>query len=149
MKKIVRIYVGCALTHASEDFKRCIEILKSELRFLKDVEVLEFLGLVNGTPVDVYEHDIHNCVEKADLFIAECSYPSIGLGWELGTAVEKHQKHVLAVAMSDSKITRLVVGANCERNPNYSFQTYDSIKELVSICIKKVEQIQNFQEKVA
>ena len=31
---------------------------------MEGVKVLEFIGLVNGTPVDVYEHDIHNCVER-------------------------------------------------------------------------------------
>ncbi|MEK7060069.1 MAG: hypothetical protein AAB970_00395 [Patescibacteria group bacterium] len=144
MKKDILIYVGCALTHADKYFRQNIELLKDHLRLMEGVKVLEFIGLVNGTPVDVYEHDIHNCVEKADLFIAECSYPSTGLGWELGTAVEKHSKHVLAVAMLDKTITRLVIGANCERNPKYSFQIYTSLDELVNLCVKKVEQIKNF-----
>ncbi|MBU0611882.1 hypothetical protein KKA39_02325 [Patescibacteria group bacterium] len=144
--KIIKVYVGCALTYAGEDFKRDIEFLKIFLRSIKGVEVLEFIGLVNGTPVDVYEHDIHNCVGGGDLIIAECSFPSTGLGWEIGTAVEKHKKHVLAVAKADAKVTRLVIGAQCERNPNYSFQTYDSLEKLFDICTKKIKQIQGLQQ---
>ncbi len=141
MKKII-VYVGCALTYAEEEFKRSIELLKFTLKSMDNVTVLEFVGLVNGTSVDVYEHDIHNCVEKCDLFIAECSYPSIGLGWELGTAVEKDKKHVLAVAKDGIKVTRLVLGAECERNLNYSFKTYSYFGELLDICISKIEEIQ-------
>lgn len=141
MKNVI-VYVGCALTYASEEFKQSIDFLKDTLRSMENVTVLEFIGLVNGTSVDVYKHDIHNCVEKCDLFIAECSYPSIGLGWELGTAVEKDKKYVLAVAKAEIKVTRLVLGAECERNPNYSFKTYNSEFELFGICIKKIKEIQ-------
>lgn len=149
MKKDILIYVGCALTHADKYFRQNIELLKDHLKSMEGVKVLEFMGLVDGTSIDVYEHDIHNCVEKANLFIAECSYPSTGLGWELGTAVEKYGKHVLAIAKAEAKVTRLVIGAECKKNPNYSFQIYTSVNELVDLCVKKVEQIKNFQEKVA
>jgi hypothetical protein len=141
----IKVYVGCALTHASDNFKKEIEIFKNYLRTMKGVEVLDFFGLGENTPVGVYEHDIHNCVKEADLFIAECSYPSTGLGWEIGTAVEKYQKHVLAVARDDAKITRLVTGAECAKNPNFSFITYSSLPELLSNVIEKIKYVQSLQ----
>ncbi len=140
--KIIKVYVGCALTHASSKFKNDIYLLKHNLKSMKGVIILEFIGLENGTATDVYNHDVHGCVKDGELIIAECSYPSTGLGWELGTAVEKHRKHVFAVARDDAKVTRLVLGAACERNPNYSFQTYNSFAGLLDLCIKKIKELQ-------
>lgn len=143
MEKII-IYVGCALTHASEEFKKDIERLKTELSNIENTEILEFLGLIKGTATDVYEHDIHECVKKADLIIAECSYPSTGLGWELATAVEKLRKSVLAVAKTEVKVTRLVLGAECARNLNYSFKTYNSFEELFNLCVEKIKEVKKY-----
>jgi hypothetical protein len=100
-----------------------------------------FLGLEVGTDQDVYEHDIHECVRNADLIIAECSFPSLGLGWELGTAVEKYRKPVLAVAKEGTKVTRLVTGAQSERNPDYQFELYRSVEDLLSIAVTMVMSI--------
>ncbi|HKK54530.1 MAG TPA: hypothetical protein VJ926_03360 [Patescibacteria group bacterium] len=47
MKTIVSLYVGCALTHASEEFKEEVQLLKERLK--KVSHVLEFIGLVDGT----------------------------------------------------------------------------------------------------
>src|SRR5882724_9174860 len=91
-----KIYIGCSLTHAPEAFRVAVESLKQELR--QQFEVFDFLGLVAGTAEDVYRWDINKCVAEADVFVAICDYTSLGLGYEIGTAVEKHHKPVLAVA---------------------------------------------------
>ena len=119
----LNIYVACALTYASEDFKKQIEILKEEIRNIDGVNLFDFMGVINGTPQDVYKHDIHHCVENANLIIAEVSEPSTGLGWELGKAVESQKEtYVLALAREDVKVTRLVTGAvDPKRNPRYFF----------------------------
>ena len=85
-----KLYVGCSLTLAPESFRQSVEELKNKLR--ADYEVFDFLGLVKGTAKDVYEWDIHHCVAKCDLFLAVCDYPSLGLGYEMGVAVEKLYK---------------------------------------------------------
>jgi nucleoside 2-deoxyribosyltransferase len=128
MKK--KLYIGCSLTQAPEEFKNAIEKLKNELR--KDYEILDFVGLVNGTPKDVFEHDTY-CVKSCDLFIADCTYPAIGLGYELGVAIML-DKPILAIAHKDAKVTRLVLGVT---NPNYSFYRYDKLSEVVPL-IKKI-----------
>jgi hypothetical protein len=81
------LYVGCALTDATEDFKAKVEALKAELK--KDWHVLDFLGLVDGTAADVYRHDIIENVGACDGFIAITDHPSTGLGWELAVAVAR------------------------------------------------------------
>ena len=141
--KTIKVYFGCALTHAPGSFQKGIEQFKDRLRKIEGVEVLDFIGLVGGTSTDVYKHDIHTCVQNGELIIGECSYPSIGLGWELGTAVEKHKKHVLAVAHTTSVVTRLVLGAECELNENFSFARYDDFEQLYEICLIKIQILQN------
>lgn len=105
-----------------------VENLRTKLQ--DRYEVLEFLGLVKGTATDAYHWDIHECVAKADAIIAICDYPSIGLGYELGTAVEHLHKPVLALGQTDTRITRMVLGIDA---PNYRFARYDSFDDVPKI----------------
>jgi len=115
----MKIYIGCSLTQAPEDFKESVEKVKADLR--KDHEVLDFLGTVAGTAHDVYRRDIHECLANCDAFIAICDLPAIGLGYELGVAVEKLNKPTLALAHKDAKVSRLTLGIE---QPHYTFKRY-------------------------
>ena len=127
MKKV--IYVGCSLTHASAEFKQSVAEFKDMLR-AEGYEVLEFLGLTAGTSADVYTWDIHQCVGKCHFFVAICDLPSTGLGYELGTAVEKRGISTLAVAHIDTQVTRLVQGIT---HPLFQFRRYRHLSEVVGI----------------
>jgi len=142
MKKL-KVYVGCSLTHATTQYKEFIIALKNELHKILNVEILEFIGLEGSNSVGVYKHDIHTCVKECDIFIAECSNPSTGLGYELGVSVELWKKPTLAVCNVDAKITRLVEGIACEINPNFEYRTYVNLIELVDICTKKIILLQS------
>jgi hypothetical protein len=125
-----RVYVGCALTDAPPEFLEQVEELKWLLR-REGYGVMGFLGTVCGTPPDVYRRDIHGCVAQCDLFVAVGDYSSIGLGYELGTAVEKCGTRVLAVAQEGRKISRLLQGVV---HPNYIFRRYrQSLREVVAM----------------
>jgi len=129
-----KIYIGCSLTHAPEEFKTAIELLKSHLR--KKYKILEFIGLINDTPQDVFEHDTE-CVKTCDLFVADCSHPGIGLGYELGVALEMN-KPTLAVAQKDAKVTRLMLGVTKE---NFTFARYDDILDVVHLIEEKIKHL--------
>lgn len=125
-----KLYVGCALTEAPEDFKNAVEQLKEDLR--ADVyEVFDFVGLFAGTPADVYKWDIGHCVRDCDALIGICDYPSIGLGFELNEAL-RLKKPVLALAHTDSRVTRLVLGA-AELEPSFRFERYDDLKLILPL----------------
>lgn len=134
MKYTISLYVGCALTHASEEFRQKVQELKERLRAVCHVH--EFIGLVGGTSRDVYNHDINNCVRACHLFIAICDQASIGLGYELAVQVEDRKMPALAVAHEDSKVTRLVLGID---KSNFEFQYYKDFDDLYNIIIKKLE----------
>lgn len=122
-----KIYFGCALTHAPEEFKQKVRELKGKLRALPGVEVLEFVGEKPGTPHEVYVHDIIECVGCCDLMVAICDFPSIGLGWEMGTQVARG-KPLLAFGHVGSKITRLILDPQL---PIYRFYRYETLDEIV------------------
>ncbi|MBN2884501.1 hypothetical protein JXE04_01100 [Patescibacteria group bacterium] len=136
MKTDFSLYVGCALTYATEEFKQNVQTLKERLK--KTCHVLEFIGLVDGTPNDVYNHDINVCVRGCDLFVGICDQASIGLGYELAVQIEDRKMPALAVAHFDSKITRLVLGIN---QPNFDFQNYKDFEDLYEIIVRKINEL--------
>lgn len=130
MSKESRIYVGCSLTQAPERFRDEIEQYKESLRGAGH-EVLDFIGLENGTAEDVYRWDIERCVRTCDVLVGVCDYPSIGLGWELNEATGLG-KEVLAVAHEQSQITRLVLGAAVVES-NVHFARYTDLSDTLPI----------------
>lgn len=132
----MKLYIGCSLTHAPEEFKQQIEGVKNVLR--KEHEIMDFVGLVAGTPKDVYEWDIHECVAKCDVFVAICDFPAIGLGYELAVAVEKLKKPTLALAHEGAKITRLVLGIE---RPYYRFVRYKTAEDIPMIIASFLEEL--------
>jgi hypothetical protein len=129
----VKIYVGCSLTQAPEAFTTAVETLKAQLK--TDYEVFDFLGLVKGTPTDVYHWDIDHCIGECDLFVALCDYPAIGLGYEMGVAVEKLLKPVLALAHTNTHVSRMLSGIDA---PHYTFERYNSLEDVPALIRQKL-----------
>lgn len=134
----MKLYVGCSLLHASEEFRQDIEALKKDLE--KDYKVLQFLGLGGGTAEEIYRHDI-DCVKSADIFVAECTYPSTGLGIELGTAIAD-KKPIIALAKEGAKVSGMVLGIDL---PNFSFHQYNTKNEAIAIIKKQIAILHNLQ----
>lgn len=137
MTQPLKIYVGCSLTHAPAGFVQDVEEFKRSLRE-RGYQVLDFLGLKGGTAAAIYRHDIHECVGGCDLFLAICDYPSTGLGYELGVAVEKHGTPTLAVAHVDSVVTELVVGVDAA---HFRFERYAKLADVLPFVDKLAEMV--------
>lgn len=127
---MIKLYVGCDLTHASDNFKQKVTELKSRFRKIPEIQVLEFLGTTKGTPRDVFVHDIIDCVCACDVMVAICDEPSIGLGWEMATQVTRGRP-LLAFGHLDSKITRLVLDPDVSNYQFYRYEDFDDIYEIV------------------
>ncbi len=104
----MKLYIGCGLTQAPQSFRDFVEEFKRHLK-AEGHEILEFIGLVNGTPVDVWNHDINN-VRTCDALIAIVDEPSIGLGIELNEAI-RLGKPILCLHKMGQRITRMLMGA--------------------------------------
>src|SRR3989344_5817513 len=128
MKK--KLYIGCSLTLLPLDkkdaFLSMIKEMKQELG--KSFEILEFLGIGDigsareYTSQEIYDWDIKNCVMKMDCMLAICDYPSLGLGYEMATAIEKRGIPVLAVAHKDAIVGRIIRGID---HINFEFYYYN------------------------
>jgi nucleoside 2-deoxyribosyltransferase len=134
MKK--KLYIACALTYLpldkKEEFLQMISKIKKELG--KHFEILEFLGIDDlrtdkpFTPQEIYNYDIKKCVMKADCILAIVDYPALGVGYEMGTAIEKRGIPVLAMAHKDHTVGRVIRGID---HPNFHFMNYNSVDEII------------------
>ena len=123
-----KIYVGMGLTQAPKEFREDFQNeLKANLRNLSEVEVLDFIGLVAGTPTDVYDYD-RSHTESAELCVFIVDYPSIGLGMEISIRLASGKK-MLIFAHVDAKITRMLTGM-CEKE-GVSFVRYETVDDIV------------------
>lgn len=128
---MVKIYFACSLTQAPEEFKLAIEDIKKLLR--PKYDIMEFLGLVLGTPEEVYRHDTE-CVKNCDLLVADCTYPAIGLGMEISLALQLN-KPILALAHKDAKVSRMVLGIQANK---FTFARYETAEEMENFISKKI-----------
>ena len=95
----------------------------------KHYEVLEFYGLSKpGDPKTIHLHD-SECVKNCDFMIAECSYPSLGLGYEIALALQ-FNKPVVAIAQNDANVSRMIEGI---QNPLFKFRRYKTMSEIPNI----------------
>lgn len=125
MKKI-KLYVGCALKNAPRDFIDSVLALRAELAQNPRYEVLEFLG--PGTPEDIYKRDIVECVGSADVMLAICDLPSLGLGFEMATHVKHFKKPLFAVAHEGAAVSGLIIGIHNE-GP-FAFGRYKKLSDV-------------------
>ena len=93
---------------------------------LDGYEVLEFAGS-NGTVEGAARSDAQS-VKGCDLHLAIVTYPSTGLGYELGVA-QYCEKPVIAAAESGKRISRVVQGLGA-LNSQYYYVEYGSLKEI-------------------
>lgn len=132
---MIKLYVGCGLTHAPEEFKQKVSELKERFKLIPGVQVLEFLGEVEGTPRDVYVYDIIDGVCACDIMVAICDEPSTGLGWEMATQVSRGRP-LLAFGHRNSKITRLILDPDVSNYSFYRYETFDGIYRIVNTMIE-------------
>ncbi len=121
------VYVGMGLTLAPVEFREDFQNeLKTALRRISEVEVMDFIGLTEGTEVDVYNHD-RQSAESADLCVFIADHPSIGLGLEIAFRVEVNKPFVV-FAHTEAKVTRMLLGL-CEKHqtPLIRYQTVSDI----------------------
>lgn len=133
----MKIYVGCALNDAPENFKNAVADLKEQLEE-RGHAILHFRGQQTTDVREVYQQDIHTCVQECDIMLAICDFPSLGLGYELATMVEKHGKPVLAVAHQDTSISMLIRGID---HSHFTFRQYADFADIEEILEEKMQGI--------
>ncbi len=125
-----KIYVGCALTQATEEFRKFVFSVRERIKDL-GFEILEF-AWVDGPrdDVNVYDYDVKH-VDDADYFVAFCDYPSIGLGIEIERAMSTNTK-TLAFYKKGSKISKIVHDALESHGMQKPFE-YENEEDILNI----------------
>jgi hypothetical protein len=106
-----------------------------------DFEILEFLGLVDGTSKQVFDHDA-KCVLGSDLFVAICDYPSLGLGVELGIAFQGGKK-TLVLSRQGVKVSRMVLGMESQNIKFDHYQNNDDLPGIIRAYFQQISEPQN------
>lgn len=125
-----RLYVGCALQSAGDEYVLKIRALREELK--EHFFVLEFLYPHPGTDQDVYRLDIQDHVANCDLMLAIGDLPSTGLGYELATAIEAHCRPVLILHKKGERLSRLIKGIV---RSNVRILEYGDLSEAMSLLL--------------
>jgi dTMP kinase len=129
MKKL-KIYVSCALKHASESYKNMIAEFKKRLAAETGHEILEFVTNPDQkTPEEIYDNDIPKCVMISDVIIADLTHPSTGLGYEMATKIELQMGRVIGLAKEGTEISKFILGV-----PNFSVRYYQGLDEMVALA---------------
>lgn len=113
-KKINKIYISEALTHANENIKLVYEKISEICRLVcSDI----YVPHINGTdpiknpdvaPREVWKKD-HRQVASADLIIAYVGLPSLGVGAELEIA-RITDSDIIIWWYKDDKVSRIALG---------------------------------------
>lgn len=105
------------------------KLYASLIEFMKqtDIVLTEHIGYENPyspiTDEEIYNRDI-NWLKECDLVIAECSTPSLGVGYELAYA-EKLSKPVYILCRKDVGLSAMLTG-----DPYFQVYYYQDEKEL-------------------
>lgn len=121
------LYIGHGITHADPVFVEEMRLFRERLRH--EYDLLEYVGLVHGSAENVYATDAYN-VLTCDVFVADCTYPAIGVGIELQIAAHAG-KPTLVLHRSDVRLSRMVLGLPNERQEIYAYETLEEATWIV------------------
>ncbi|MGB9695875.1 MAG: nucleoside 2-deoxyribosyltransferase [Ignavibacteria bacterium] len=138
----MKIYFAAAIRGAKEPV--AAEIYKSLIVYLQNYGsvLTEHIAnaeiFTNGEPAFsdsyIYKRDV-NWLLSADLVIAEVTYPSLGVGFEIATAVE-HNKLIFCLKKKGSKkISAMISG--CDKLELKEYSNISEAKKLIANYIKK------------
>ncbi|MCC6199069.1 hypothetical protein IT401_02570, partial [Candidatus Nomurabacteria bacterium] len=94
----------------------------------------------------IYLNDIHECVGTADAMIGDLTYPSTGLGWELGAAIEKRGIRVLLSFQKGALVSHLPIGA-VQANKHVTLHSWESsLEELHDDFLNELRSVYRVQQ---
>jgi len=120
-----------------EDNRKIASALKAMgCEILTEWVLEEVLDIERGaTPKEIFERDIE-MLDKCDVLVADVSYPSLGVGFEIAYALLKGKK-VVAYCREDrlNRTSALIRGVTWS---NFTLVTYRSVEELVAKISKVI-----------
>lgn len=132
---MVKIYLAAPMLGDRSALETVREILSGLKRkghkILTEHVVDDVLDIERGErPREIFERDIQ-FLDEADLLVAEVSYPSLGVGFEIAYFLLKG-KPVLAFAKEEreNKVSAMIRGITWD---NFKFYTYRSVEDVLNL----------------
>jgi nucleoside 2-deoxyribosyltransferase len=137
---MLKIYFAGSISGGRDDAKLYEEII-SHLKQYGDVltehvgsKNLSSKGETTITPKEIHDRDI-DWVLDADLIVAEVTTASLGVGYEIGRALENGKKIVcLFRPSSDKRLSAMIEGA-----PGVITESYETLEEAKKIIDKHLK----------
>ncbi len=152
--KQLPIYFGCALAYGPEDYKQRIASFKKRLSEIPWIKLFEFCVPPAGqkqsnlSPGEIYKNDILDGVGRSFVILGDVTYPSFGLGLEIGVAMREHKVRTMMFAQRliieneneiENIISKLGIGS-IDYNPHASFNLYDrNLDELFEMIVSELK----------
>lgn len=103
---------------------------------------LKDVGETNLTDYQIHERDLR-LVKEADIIIAEVSNPSLGVGYELGRAVEMHKKVLCLYRQNnDKRLSAMINGSE-----GITARQYETVEEAIDIIDEFIGKIRTDKER--
>jgi nucleoside 2-deoxyribosyltransferase len=102
---------------------------------------LKDVGETNLSDKLIHDRDM-DLVKQADIFIAEVSNPSLGVGYELGRAVELHKRILCLYRDGEKRLSAMIKGSE-----GILTREYETLEEAISIIDEFIGKIRIDKEK--
>ena len=130
-----KVYFAGSIRGGREDaqlYEKIITIIQQYAQVLTEHigdEKLNSLGESDLHEIQIHNRDISWMLES-DLIIAEVTNPSLGVGYELGRALENNKNIIcLYRPRKDKKLSAMIKG--CEKITLFEYQTIEELEEYI------------------
>jgi len=139
----MKIYLASPIRGKTENDSSATSRKIIEHLQLKHIVLTEHLAneeIIGRGEVNLKDKEIHDrdmkWIEEADLIIAEVSNPSLGVGYELGRAVEMGKKILCLCRQQDRPVSAMIRGAD-----GIVMADYTTEDEAIKIIDKFIESL--------
>lgn len=129
--------IYCALPiKGDEKFRNFYEELINHLINLGHTPLCElnskFKSSIPLSPAQIFRRNI-KWIESSELFIAELSSPSVGVGFEISYALFRRRKNVLALSFKETDyVSTIINGCTSELLTRQTYSSSDELKKFVT-----------------
>ena len=137
----MRIYFAGSIRGGRDDVELYIDIIEYLKNFGEVLtehignQTISSDGENNMSDLDIHDRDM-NWLLDSDIIVAEVTNPSLGVGYEIGRAIENNKKIICLYRKNNkNRLSAMIAGAKKIININYS--NLDDFKLLIDKHLKK------------
>ena len=134
----MKIYFAASIRGGRDDIPTYVELIKLLQNYgtvltehIGD-QKLDKLGEISISDVNIHDRDMWWLL-RSDIIIAEVTNPSLGVGYEIGRAIENNKK-VVCLYKKNKNISAMILGS--ANIISYDYDNINSLKKIVNNIFK-------------